>query len=52
LCGALRLVAADQVGPDARLREVKCLMEVVSEVMVYQILLNLHGVETISTLPK
>lgn len=34
LCGALRLVAAVQVAPGARLREEKSLREAVSEVMV------------------
>jgi hypothetical protein len=35
-CGALRFVASVQVAPGARLREAKCLMEVVREVMERQ----------------
>jgi len=36
----LRLVEAVQVGPGARLREAKCLMEVVRLVMIFRLLRN------------
>jgi len=35
LCGALRLVESVQIGPGARLREAKCLLEEVRSVMVF-----------------